>query len=63
MPGWQRAWPTYPPPATAPFAPFMTKEQELDVLRNQAKAFEQALEDLRRRILEVESRAEGATAT
>ena len=63
MPGWQWGWPTYPPPPTAPFAPFMTKEQELEVLRNQAKAFERALEDLNRRIREVESRAAGAATT
>jgi hypothetical protein len=64
IPGWQRAWPTsYPPPATAPFAPFLTKEQELDLLRSQAKSFEQALDDLRRRIQEVESGPEGVAAT
>jgi hypothetical protein len=60
MPGWQRAWGAYRPPAG--FAPF-TKEQELEVLRNQAKSFEQALDDLRRRIREVESRAEGTATT
>jgi hypothetical protein len=60
MPGWQRTWGAYPPPAG--FAPF-TREQELEVLRNQAKSFEQALDDLRRRIREVESRAEGTATT
>jgi hypothetical protein len=50
-------------PATAPFAPFLTKEQELDLLRSQAKSFEQALDDLRRRIQEVESGPEGVAAT
>jgi hypothetical protein len=57
---WQRAWPTSPPPAMAAYAPFMSKEQEVEVLRNQARCFEQALEDLRNRIREVESKADGS---
>jgi hypothetical protein len=36
----------------------MTKEQELEALKQQAEYFEQALEDLRGRIREVESSAE-----
>jgi hypothetical protein len=57
-PGWQRTfadWPDYAPPFPATFSPRMTKEQELESLKNQAKYFEQSLEDLRNRISEVES--------
>ena len=63
IPGGQRAWATYPAHAAAPFLPFTTKEQALELLRNQAQSFEQALADLRRRIREVETRAEGAATT
>ena len=41
----------------------MTKEQELEALKNQAKYFEQALEHLRGQIREVESTAEGSKTT
>jgi hypothetical protein len=60
VPGWQRTfagWPDYAPPFPATFGPQMTKDQELDALKNQAKYFEQALDDLRNRISEVESSA------
>jgi hypothetical protein len=63
VPGWQRAaagWPGYAPPLPAAFGPLMTKEQELEALKNQAKYFEQALDDLQKRISEVESSAEGS---
>ncbi|MFC1642020.1 DUF5320 domain-containing protein [Myxococcota bacterium] len=66
MPGWQRAWmagPAYVSAARIPFGPVMTKEQELEALKNQAKNFEQALEDLRGRIREVESSTEGSKTT
>ena len=66
MPGWQRAWmagPAYAPPFPAPFGPMTTKEQELEALKNQAQYLEQALEDLRGRIREVESSAEGSKTT
>jgi len=66
MPGWQRAWmagPAYAPPYAAPFTPMMTKEQELEALKNQAKYFEQALENLRGQIRAVESTAEGSKTT
>lgn len=66
MPGWQRAWtarPPYAPPYAAPVAPFMTKEQEVEALKNQAMYFEQALEDLRRQIREIELAAEGSKTT
>ena len=63
MPGWQRAWMggvPYAPPFPVSFGPVMTREQELEALKSQAKYFEQALEDLRGRINEVESAAEGS---
>jgi predicted nucleic acid-binding Zn-ribbon protein len=43
--------------------PAMTKEQELEALKNQARHLEQALDDLRNRISEVESSAEGSVTT
>jgi hypothetical protein len=67
FPSWQRSsfagWPGYVPPFPAAFGPLMTKEQELEALKNQAKYFEQALDDLRTRISEVESSAEGSKTT
>lgn len=62
LPGWQRAWmagPANVPPVPAPFGPVTTREQELKALETQVKYFEQALEELRHRIREVESFAEG----
>ena len=41
----------------------MSKEQELQALKNQAKYFEQALEDLRGRIHEIESPRESSKTT
>jgi hypothetical protein len=66
LPGWHREWvagPPYAVPLATPFAPTMAKEQELEALKNQAKYFEQALENLRARIHEVESLAEGSKTT
>jgi hypothetical protein len=63
LPGWERSfvgWPSYAPPFPAAFGPMMTKEQELESLKSKAKYFEQALDDLRNRISEVESSAEGS---
>jgi len=65
LPRWQRAWmasSAYASPFLAHFGP-MTKDQELEALKNQAKYFEQALENLRGRIREVESPAEGSKTT
>jgi hypothetical protein len=62
-PGWQQAWASYPPHAMAAYPPFTTKDQELEILKNQAKSFEQALEDVRRRIRDVESKTEESAAT
>jgi hypothetical protein len=66
VPGWQRpfgGWPGYVPPYPATLGPAMTKEQELEALKNQARHLEQALDDLRNRISEVESSAEGSVTT
>ena len=69
LPGWQRAgmgMPAYGAPAMAPaqaaaygapFAPTMTAQQELDALKGQAEYFEDALEGVRKRIEELQSRA------
>ena len=48
--GWQRAA-AYPPPAYAP----PTKEQEVDGLKAQASGFQEALDDIRKRIAEIEA--------
>jgi hypothetical protein len=40
----------------APFAPTVTKEQELDALKGQAEYFEDALEGIRKRIEELASK-------
>jgi len=56
MPGWARAgaelpaWGGYPPYSGAP-----TAEQELDVLKGQAEYFGGALEDIKKRIGELEA--------
>jgi len=66
VPGWQRAFvggPGYAPPFTAASGAMMTKERELEALKQQAKYFEQALDDLRGRIRDVESSSEGSTST
>ena len=68
MPGWQRAsfglpafgrHPAYPSPyAAQTFAPSITKEQELDVLKTQAGHFEESLESIKKRIEELETKSE-----
>lgn len=68
VPGWQRAawgWPSFGfgGPAGGPGAPFvapptMSRDQELDLLRRQAEGFAGALDEIRRRIDEIE--AQGA---
>jgi hypothetical protein len=66
LPGWQRAavsWPAYAPPFPGPFGSLVTKEQEIEALRKQAEYFEQALDDLRNRIGEIDSAAEGSRST
>ena len=42
-------------PGAMPFAPQMTREQELDFLRNEAEAIGEQLEEIESRIREVES--------
>ena len=60
--GWQRAElgmepygvpPASPMPHAEPFSPAVTKEQELDALKGQAKHLEDALEGIRKRIEEL----------
>ena len=56
---YQPPYPSYPgaPPASgsAPFAPQMTKEQELDFLRSQAEAIKGQLEQIETKIQELGS--------
>jgi hypothetical protein len=63
MPGWTRAgygWPAwgaagYPDaPYPAPLAPTMTAEQELAGLKQQAEYFQSALDEISKRIEELE---------
>ena len=58
--GWQRAaagWPAWGggPPYAGPFAPVMTREQEIDALKDQAKYFEDALNEIRKRMEELDA--------
>jgi len=53
--GWQRAM--YPYPAYAPTIPAMTKQQEMEVLKNQAEYLEKSLGEIRKRLDELESQA------
>jgi len=65
VPGWQRAawgWPSFGfgGVAGAPSAPFgappaMSRDQELDLLRRQAEDFAGALDEIKRRIEELEA--------
>ena len=66
VPGWQQAavggpawggpWPSGQAYAS-PFAPTMTRDQELDALKGQAKYFEDALEGIRKRVEELQAQA------
>jgi len=67
--GWQRAGAAYPTgiapfpgtiPVAHPYAPTPTAEQELDALKGQAEHFEDALDGIRKRIGELESKSKGA---
>jgi len=55
LPGWARAGWDFGPPAPygAPFAPSMTREQEVELLREQASYFNETLEDIKKRIEEL----------
>lgn len=58
VPGWARArWGFAPPayPAGVPFVPSMTREQEIELLREQADHVNETLEDIKRRIEELSS--------
>lgn len=67
LPGWQRAAMGYPAfggaapgaappgaPNAAPYGAAMSREQQLDALKNQAEYFADALEGIRKRIDELE---------
>lgn len=63
---WQRVWmgePGYTSLFPASFGPTITKDQALAALKNQAKDFEQVLNDLRDRIREIEMSEEGSKTT
>jgi hypothetical protein len=63
LPGWARAGYGWPGPvAAAPGAPVVpwgagqpTKEQEVEFLKGQAKYFDEALQDIRKRLEELET--------
>lgn len=60
VPGWQNAWmagPGYAPPFPLDET---SREQQLELLKNQAKHFEQTLHELRERIGELEASSEGS---
>ena len=68
--GWQRAGlgmgaygapPVYPAPYPAPYAAELTREQELDALKNQAEYFADALGDIKKRIEDIEAEQKSAT--
>jgi len=66
--GWQRAglsdpaavgvWPSAP--IASPFAPTITRQQQLDLLKGQAEYFEDVLDGIKKRIDELEGQAEEA---
>jgi len=59
--GWQRAATGYVPPAYGAAPPYVppyappTKDQELEALKAQAEGFQQALDDIRKRMQELEA--------
>jgi hypothetical protein len=68
--GWQRAAYGYPAfggvpagvpyaaPFAAPYVPTMAREQEVEMLKGQAEYFEETLEGIKKRIEELESKAQ-----
>ena len=62
--GWQRAAMGYPAagavpyatPYAGPFAPAMSSDQQLDMLKGQAEHFEDALQGIRKRIEELQAK-------
>ena len=69
LPGWRRAqmgmpnaYDAYPPPvppAYYPPIPQLSREQELDALRNQVKLMEENVQETQKRIEELETETEG----
>jgi len=60
--GWQRAamgWPAFggPQAYAGPFAPAVSTEQQLDMLKGQAEYFQDALEGVRKRIEELQAKS------
>ena len=63
--GWQRAGYGYPAsggvpygaPSAAPYAPTVTREQEVEMLKGQAEYFEDALDGIKKRIEELAAKA------
>jgi hypothetical protein len=59
--GWAPAWGApygpYAPAYGAPYAPSYGPEDEVTALKDQAKYFEEALQDIKKRIEEIESSA------
>jgi len=55
-PAWGGPWPQAASYA-APFAPAVTREQELAAMKGQTEYFQGALEDIQKRIAELESQA------
>jgi hypothetical protein len=53
-------WPAFEQPAPLPYGSRISKEQALAALKEQALFFEDALEDLKQRISEIESSTEEA---
>ncbi|OQX82798.1 MAG: hypothetical protein B6D63_07180 [Candidatus Latescibacteria bacterium 4484_7] len=59
LPGWARyPYAAYGGAYAYPYTGAMTRDQEMDVLKNQAKVLEKDLEDIRKRITELESSEE-----
>jgi len=57
-PGWPAVAPAWPAgPYASPFVPAMTRQQEIDALKGQAKYFEDVLDGLRRRMEELEPKS------
>ena len=55
--GWQRAGYGYPAVGGAPYAPTVTQEQEVEMLKGQAEYFEDALDGIKKRIEELATKA------
>jgi len=60
LPGWQRGamqYPAYAPGyGVAPIAPTLTKEQQVETLKDQVQYFEDTLDGIRKRIEELEAK-------